>query len=1526
MRKGFFSIISVLLATIMVLGSFEPVYAGIGSFYLPKKAIKLQYVPIGEGQNGFSYFGYVYDGEIRNVILYIQKESTVDDDIVMTEHMLSAKLMGSYSGDYVISISDAKVITATGETLSLDGLNGTYRASNFTDSFFAGTNENPCRLGNLAGGYFCATVGVVFDNDDTLDEDQAGQLMGLADIEGDLPEDYFYWVEDDTIQLIDFTLDGTLTIKGNESYDSLILVIRGDCDITRLNIECPVTVRRYAYASLSGESISGEDNISFDGTYNSTVIDKGADTYSISFDKSIPENQMTQGEVDEKNNTYNFEWRSRKSEWYQTARENIRKIRTQSVGVNLVDADGNPVTDAQVSFRLSDYDYYLGCAHSGAELDSNNTWIFHRDETTFLRDNISISYDDFVWENYDNSYEGDENNTYSFDYTSYGNTNYQRDRVKVCKENNLTVIGQPLVYPSIYAMSDLYERENSTVTDSLKEYIFSDDYTPEGFDQIIKEHIAEEITSYAGYVYIWALVNEEYYYNEFFQLIYGVDDSDNGFSAGEGLTKEQIDVILEKAGKTSVTKDEKMKALSAYLKTRELIPAGEAGKIVCSWAETAQNAWDATIHENSSYSSEDLILYCNDACWIYYEADNEEGHYQYYMDYLAALANPENYSNGKVLVNMVGQQMAQVRYHSSPQEALEMLDDLQANNQTMLVTEGNYWVDNPFTDTGVDVSNYGFGPEDYLTSDILSEAEKEFAYDYAYYMMTAMYSHPASAGVNWVGYSSGQIGCYYYSGDRGFTPLGYAYRDLTKDEWNTSSNMLISEANQQTKPLTCGTYLVTIRKGNKVYRDEVKITKETDSIKIVLDKPYINEDECIEGVLYNDADYTDVKERLGKFEDMEELVATAEEKEGFLLVKMDRARKVSNFGNLGVSEIKIELEGSAAINFSGDHIMLPCDVVVEGDVEIDDLGAKIDGAGHSITLQAKDKTVAISGGALSTSNLSVIIEESKHTRISADIDGLDTLSLSQLEDGYELDPGNVDDAWEHINYSPNLIIDSDITNLSQLSAYGSNIYIMKEGSLCTDSVNGIYGNVYLQKKTDGTLPKFSVLKTMKDMVWQLRLYLFDEMEIVNGWITEPKLSGCEHGCIFAYTSGEADNTVSDKLGLMLLTKDDWDSYDRKTLLDNRLYYDDGSSTIDHLWEEAYRTDDKGKHYHVCSVCDAQTEHESCTGGEPVIGNVVEPSCGVAGSHDEVTYCTICKQELTRESKTDAPTGKHPPKTVVTPATLTENGSILYVCSECGKMLDEPKIIYYPETITLEGTTFTYTGKEITPKVNVVDSAGEIIDGSNYDVTYGSNKDVGDGRVIITFKGNYEGTVTKDIKILPNSTKITKAENTSKGIKISWRKNTSAKGYYVYRSLNGKSYSKIATISKYTTVTYTDTKATSNGSKYQYKIICYGNKSYKSVASNIITSYRITATRIVSPVRTSKTSATISWKKNSVASGYQIRYVSGSKVKILTVPGRTKVKKVISSLKKGKRYTIYVRCYKTVGKHRYYSAWSSPKKV
>lgn len=60
---------------------------------------------------------------------------------------------------------------------------------------------------------------------------------------------------------------------------------------------------------------------------------------------------------------------------------------------------------------------------------------------------------------------------------------------------------------------------------------------------------------------------------------------------------------------------------------------------------------------------------------------------------------------------------------------------------------------------------------------------------------------------------------------------------------------------------------------------------------------------------------------------------------------------------------------------------------------------------------------------------------------------------------------------------------------------------------------------------------------------------------------------------------------------------------------------------------------------------------------------------------------------------------------------------------------------------------SYTGAEITPDVSVRSSGSTLVKGTDYELTYENNINVGTATVIVTFKGNYEGERTVNFNII-----------------------------------------------------------------------------------------------------------------------------------------------------------------------------------
>ncbi|MCC8074192.1 MAG: fibronectin type III domain-containing protein, partial [Clostridiales bacterium] len=204
---------------------------------------------------------------------------------------------------------------------------------------------------------------------------------------------------------------------------------------------------------------------------------------------------------------------------------------------------------------------------------------------------------------------------------------------------------------------------------------------------------------------------------------------------------------------------------------------------------------------------------------------------------------------------------------------------------------------------------------------------------------------------------------------------------------------------------------------------------------------------------------------------------------------------------------------------------------------------------------------------------------------------------------------------------------------------------------------------------------------------------------------------------------------------------------------------------------------------------------------------------------------------------------HTYKNVVTKATLKKNGKITPTCSVCGAT-KSATTIYYPKTIKLSATSYTYDKKKHKPSVTVKDSKGNTISSKYYTVTYSNSKSksVGKYTVTIKFKGNYSGTKTLTYTIKPKSTSISKITAKSKGFTVKWKKQaTQTTGYQIqYSTSSNFSNAKTVTISKTGTTSKTISKLKSK-KKYYVRVRTYKTVKVNGKSTKIYSSWSKTKT-------------------------------------------------------------------------------------
>ena len=293
----------------------------------------------------------------------------------------------------------------------------------------------------------------------------------------------------------------------------------------------------------------------------------------------------------------------------------------------------------------------------------------------------------------------------------------------------------------------------------------------------------------------------------------------------------------------------------------------------------------------------------------------------------------------------------------------------------------------------------------------------------------------------------------------------------------------------------------------------------------------------------------------------------------------------------------------------------------------------------------------------------------------------------------------------------------------------------------------------------------------------------------------------------------------------------------------------------------------GSHCSVCNtVIKAQTTITAT--GHKSSGWIVDKaaSIGVKGSkHKECTVCkkvletaeipalsriSISKASVTLSTSTYAYDGKakKPGVTVKLNGKTLKNGTDYTVSYSNNTKVGTAKVTItgkgnYTGSVsktfkiknnfkkaTVSGiSTKAFTGKNITQSITVKYNGKTLKNGTDYTVSYSSNKNIGTATVKITGKGSYTGTITKTFKINPAKQEIQKLTAKSKAFFVDWAQKGSATGYEIQYATNSK-----FTSAKKVTITNNKTDKTtisklSGKKKYYVRVRSYttvkGTKYY-----------------------------------------------------------------------------------------------------
>ena len=306
----------------------------------------------------------------------------------------------------------------------------------------------------------------------------------------------------------------------------------------------------------------------------------------------------------------------------------------------------------------------------------------------------------------------------------------------------------------------------------------------------------------------------------------------------------------------------------------------------------------------------------------------------------------------------------------------------------------------------------------------------------------------------------------------------------------------------------------------------------------------------------------------------------------------------------------------------------------------------------------------------------------------------------------------------------------------------------------------------------------------------------------------------------------------------------------------------------------------------CTRCDyKQTKTISAKGHKFGAWKITKAvSCLEDGEQSRV--CSVCKKT---EVKKIAATGVHTYGAwkVTKKATCTATGVKERTCTSCGAK----------EKITLKATGHKYVTSTVKPTYT---SKGYTLHKCS---VCGSS-----------YKSNYTATL-----VLAPISGLKRTARTNTTVTLSWNKHSAADGYIVER-YNGKTWVRVAKISKNSTTSYT-VKSLTPSTTNKFRV-----KAYKSTASSAY-SY-VTVNTLPNGVTgfkaTSKTSTTVtlSWNKNSSAGGYIIEYYNGTKwVQSVKISGNATVKATVKGIAAGKSNKLRIKVYKVIGSNTVYSAYT-----
>lgn len=310
--------------------------------------------------------------------------------------------------------------------------------------------------------------------------------------------------------------------------------------------------------------------------------------------------------------------------------------------------------------------------------------------------------------------------------------------------------------------------------------------------------------------------------------------------------------------------------------------------------------------------------------------------------------------------------------------------------------------------------------------------------------------------------------------------------------------------------------------------------------------------------------------------------------------------------------------------------------------------------------------------------------------------------------------------------------------------------------------------------------------------------------------------------------------------------------------------------------------------------------------ETVDAKVTEKSdgatCTEAGKIVYTAKVTFNGKDYTESKEETVGALGHDYQTTTTKATLSKDGSIVTKCTRCGDVTENTTIAY-PKTITLSEDHYVYDGQEKKPEVSVVGSDGKAISADNYDVKYPESAVAGGSYdVVITFKGNYEGTVTKTFTIGQMDSELKYAKSS---VTVDYKGGAVVDNAYTSKA-SAKDI-KFTTSNKNVAAVDSEGNVTIVGpGTATITAQISGSESYKDAKAAYTVKVNSLATPAVPKVTNGKDGAVVTWTAVKNAETYSVWRKTSSTgwKKLATVEGTTYTDKTAES---NQTYYYTIRC-------------------